>query len=676
MQAKHFLILPSLLLASTAMAQTVSEGEALDKALSFLSSQQRARGTQNAARLTLALKAAAQDETYYYVFNNAAGGFVIIGGDETAADVLGYCDKGSFDPDNLPDNFRWWLSTYEQSISRSIRARKANGEAQQRAPRRAKANLTNIEPMIKTQWDQSEPYNFLIPGNEGRNKLFLTGCEATAAAQIMKYYEWPQHGWHSKSYDNLRFPYTYDVDFASTTYDWDNMLDEYDYSEGDAVDHAVAELMYHVGVAINMNFGKGLSTTSTSYAAWGLNRYFGYAYTEVASRGSDDQAWEELVYGELAAGRPVLYSGQSDGSGHAFVVDGYKDGKFDINWGWSGDYNGYFALTGADALAPHGDGSGGAGDDAAYTEHQQIVVGLEPDRAYDGGLTMLSVSNNGKSYYSNDKGFQLSLEFENKSGQTLTFKSPQLNIYDGTTMLDYVALENISLTAGEKKTILVTSKYEECLKLPGEYTAKLVESSRPDDQLEVFDIAVCQELKIKYTLTDDEWGTLFLPYEAEVPDGFTAYTVTGVNANDALVLQKAGKLEMNKAYLIHGTPGSYRFGGPDTGEQGVYQNGLLHGVTKNVGEYAPKGSFLLQNQPAGLGFYKVKRDFNIKAKAYTAYLEVSRPSGAPIYIDTETGIQHVELDAAEKAEILNVLGQRCADSHGLRIKDGKLMFVK
>lgn len=681
MQVRHFLILPSLLLASTAMAQTVNEGEALDKALSFVSSQQRARGAQNAARLTLAHKAAAQDETYYYVFNNAEGGFVIVGGDESAEDVLGYCDKGSFDPDNLPDNFRWWLSTYEQSISRSIRARKANGEAQQRAPRRAKANLTNIEPMIKTQWDQTYPFNQDIPGNDAKPYRWYTGCVTTAVAQIMKYYEWPEHGWKLHQYEGNVSPYyMYSANFAEGTYDWDNMIDSYEDDYTDAQADAVAQLMYHVGVASEAKFGRGLTLSNTTKAVCAMRRNFGYKQGTEKTKNNYDGDWEELVYSELAAERPVLYSGRTaDDAGHTFVCDGYQDGKFHINWGWSGYCDGYYLLTSTDsetALQPGGSGSGGAGDDDAYNQRQSIFIGLEPDYDYNGGVTIASISNQGMC--SRGEDFELTLTLDNRSSDKIAASYVLVFLDDEYNEIGAIDLDVLNFEPNETGVRVTVTNPDnlDCLAESGkQLKAELINIKywMPEDACTV---TLCETApNITYTLTDAEWGTICLPFDAEIPEAITAYTVTGVNANDALVLQKAAKLEMNKAYLIHGTPGKYRFGGPDT-PRGVYQNGLLHGVTKIAGEYAPKGSYVLQNQPEGLGFYVVQRNYNIKAKAYTAYLEVSRPSGAPIYIDTETGIQRVELDAAEKAEILNVLGQRCADGHGLRIKDGKLMFVK
>ena len=144
------------------------------------------------------------------------------------------------------------------------------------------------------------------------------------------------------------------------------------------------------------------------------------------------------------------------------------------------------------------------------------------------------------------------------------------------------------------------------------------------------------------------------------------------------VRSAATELEMNTAYLVSGTPGTYHFHGPDT-PQGVYQNGLLHGVTKTTGEYAPKDAYALQNKTTtGLGFYKVNNPYSFRINKYTAWLEMPAPSAAPvrIVIDSENGIHSVALDEAEATEMFNVMGQRVATHKGLVIKNGKLSFVK
>lgn len=207
MKSQLLLTLPLLLLSTSAFAQTVSEGEALDKALNFLQSSQsrRARGQQSSPQLTLAHKSAQHDETYYYVFNNQAGGFIIIGGDEVAQDVLGYADSGTFDYDQLPASMKWFLSCYDHQISSAIqqvKAGKVTADDVEKAKRRAarKAPKVNIDYLVQTKWDQVAPFNCMHPFNIQEDTIeddeygIATGCVATAGAQLMKYHEWPNTG--------------------------------------------------------------------------------------------------------------------------------------------------------------------------------------------------------------------------------------------------------------------------------------------------------------------------------------------------------------------------------------------------------------------------------------------------------------------------------------------------
>ncbi len=683
MKTNRILSLPLMLLGASTMAQTVSESEAMDKALNFIASQQpqMARGAQANVQLTLAHKAAIQDETCYYVFNNEAnGGFIIIGGDESAEEVLGYSENGKFDPDNLPDNFRWWLSTYEQSIHRAISAQKATGEAMQ-APKHAKAAQPNIEPLLTAQWDQTYPFNRAIPGNEDKPYKWYTGCVTTAVAQIMKYYEWPEHGWKLHQYEGYVSPYyMYSVNFAEATYDWDNMLDSYEDDFTDEQMNAVAQLMYHFGVASEMKFGRGFTSGYTNKAVRAMRRNFGYKQGTEKTKNNYDGDWEELVYSELAAKRPVLYSGRTaDDAGHTFVCDGYQDGKFHINWGWSGYCDGYFLLTSTDsekALQPGGSGSGGAEEDDAYDQKQSVFIGLEPDYDYNGGVTIASLSNQGMC--SNGEDFELTLTLDNRSSDKIAASYVLVFFDDENNEIGNIDLDVLNFQPNETGVrVVVTNPYDlDCLVgSDKQLKAELINVNIGWIPEDACTITLCSNLNISYTLTDAEWGTICLPYDAEVPADVKAYNVTDVNGT-SLVLSEATKLEMNKAYLLHGEPDTYQFHGPDT-PQGVYQNGLLWGATKYIGEYVPKGSYVLQNNPTtGLAFYQVTKGYYYKIKQYTAYLKAEIPAGARISIDEETGIQNVEVDEAEAAEIFNVLGQRTASAKGLVIKNGKLNFVK
>ena len=234
--------------STCAVAKSVSPEEALGKALRFMQPHShRSRGVSirpTTPHLTLTHTAAAGDETYYYVFNNADGGYVVVGGDDVAHDVLAYGESGTFDPDNMPAAMRWWLSLYEGQIHRAIQA-----ERRQEAGTNAEASdRREIQPLLgKTEWFQDLPYSAYILNNvelaeADADEYYPTGCVATALAQVMRYWRYPQHGMASHSYryrGNI-----FEADFSKADYKWDLMKDTYPFAYmGTPEEDAVAELM-------------------------------------------------------------------------------------------------------------------------------------------------------------------------------------------------------------------------------------------------------------------------------------------------------------------------------------------------------------------------------------------------------------------------------------------------
>ena len=385
---KHLsnLIALSLLLASNAaMAQEVSVDEAKSNALEFLSSKtagtRRAKGQLVAQDLSLAYTSKSEAKTCFYVFNIGNDeGFVIAGGDESALEILGYCDHGTFDYDKAPDNFKWWLGQYTEQIARAEKARVTGA-------RRAKAatNRAQIDPLIQVKWSQEEPYNSKIVGiaeDNTESTGFVTGCVATAMAQVMKFWECPTKGKGSYSYQNNGL--TFSANFGNTTYDWANMLQTYYGNETGATADAVATLMFHAGVSVDMDYGVDGSGANSEEIGYALATYFGYDKS-VRNEFRDyysNEAWEDLVYNELNAGHPVLYSGQATNGGHEFICDGYDKSHemFTFNWGWNGYCDGSYPLTGTGALQPNGNGIGGAGNGSAYTDDQMITINVMPNQ--------------------------------------------------------------------------------------------------------------------------------------------------------------------------------------------------------------------------------------------------------------------------------------------------------
>ena len=348
-----------------------------------------------------------QNKPLYYVVNTATGqkaqGFMILSADDLAPALLAYGNE-PFELAAMPEHVKDWMLGYEQAISQGIK--------RGRALTTAASVGTEIGQLLSTKWSQQGSYVTLAQQkvNAALQAAGLptiktyTGCVATSAAQIMNYYQYPQHGVGKKTYEfgaqkkalttdgrdtTVLVPISLTADFAASTYDWTNMANSYDYeysvdgaysltNNTEAQRAAVAQLMYDCGVAVSMNYGTTGSGATTSDWVVAMPAYFNYdkgIHTEYRDYYTDQQ-WQQLIYDELAEGRPVLYSGKTkEGSGHAFVCDGYNgSGLFHINWGWNGHYDGYYTLLGEDALNSHGD----EGD--AYSQKNYVVCGIQPDK--------------------------------------------------------------------------------------------------------------------------------------------------------------------------------------------------------------------------------------------------------------------------------------------------------
>ena len=357
-----FLTLLLLLLSiCPLLAQQVTKEGALAKANKFMS--QLTVAANNRAPRTAPELALASTNTEFYVFNDKTnGGYVVVSGEVRMPDVLMYSYSGSYDEANVPCNMRAMLESY----AKRVQFLQQHPEAQT-AKRSARATKANIANLLGNCWyNQGDPYNRQCPSSGGR---CLTGCVATAMAQIMYKYKWPEK-------TTQRIPeYTteklkiYVPSIPETTIDWANMLPAYNYGDSyiPTQANAVANLMKLCGSSVQMDYGPDASAASTWLAGESMKKYFGYddMLEELYSGNFTTEAWDQLIYDELAAGRPVLYSGQSGNSGHAFVLDGYKDGYFHVNWGWGGA-EAYVTMD-------------GKGDWQGFTQDQFAEVNIRPD---------------------------------------------------------------------------------------------------------------------------------------------------------------------------------------------------------------------------------------------------------------------------------------------------------
>ena len=365
-------LLISLTLASTALAKPITEGEARAIAGQFMASRNlSSTDLQFASKAMLASNPRTLGKTAYYVFNGTRpnNGYVIIAGDNRVPAVLGYSDTGIFEADNLPPAMQELLESYTEQI-----AALDNGET-------VSAHMTGqgaIAPLVPAVWSQNSPYYTRLPFVE-TGKHAAAGCVATAMAQVMYYYKWPTRT--SETIPAYTSPTLsiYMPELPVTNFAWDLMQNTYQTTDTtSAAGIAAATLTLYCAQSVKMDFKNTSSSATTSYVPLAMTTYFGYqASCHTIHRANyTTQEWEQTIYNELAASRPVIYSGSKATGGHAFLCDGYDgNGLFHINWGWNGQSNGYFLLN---VLNPDLQGTGSTGGVYGYIYRQAAIVGIEP----------------------------------------------------------------------------------------------------------------------------------------------------------------------------------------------------------------------------------------------------------------------------------------------------------
>lgn len=447
---KLFLGLAALMLSMTVLAERVSQEDAALVANNFMNVGNTVSSVQKAPAKKMVLKkAATASENQYYVYENANGeGWVMVAANDVVSPILAYSNTGTFRTDNQPVNVRTWLGKYDKFITKI----EADGAAQdeevaaewsalKKGVRKAKGDAI-VGPLVKTTWDQDDPYWTLTPNGSGSIGKAYTGCVATAMAQVMNYWQWPKQGTGSHTYqpimqldddgdgypdrDTIIYPGYLTANFDETTYDWDNMLNKYTSSATNDQKNAVATLMFHCGVSVEMMYGDdnygGSGAYTGNYGDWtdptcaqnAFPTYFGYKKDGLVSYMRDgfsyegttyyekwtDEEWTAMVKEELDKKHPIMYGGAGDKGGHSFICDGYDDSNyFHFNWGWSGQNDGYYKLS---SLKPGSGGAGGGGYD--FSQDQDVIIGIVPDKEWPEVIVTWSVagSTNQVTYHEND----------------------------------------------------------------------------------------------------------------------------------------------------------------------------------------------------------------------------------------------------------------------------------
>jgi len=368
---------PVSLERASRVAENAAKSKRLD--LKHRSFKSRSSGAKSAG-----LARASAEDALFYVFQNDGGrGFVIVAGDDAFTPIIGISDKGTYDPDGLPPNFAWYIENIEREMAFALE----NGQVQTQDIREewalyaAGGNYAAGDFLVKTQWNQYDPYSGQTPLAGG--KRTVTGCVATAVAQIVNYHRYP-----ARASDTIP-AYTTKPSLTSLgaiqipalspfNFDWNNMANTYTATSTTAQKNAVAALMNAVGRAIETNYDTTGSPAYSEPVASALMTYFRYDYNiQYMTRGNNAD-WVNLLKGQIDNGLPVYYSGSggSNNIAHAFVLDGYDNSdRFHVNWGWGGVSDGFYAITvGASGLKPSGSSS-------YYGYDQKAVINIKPPPA-------------------------------------------------------------------------------------------------------------------------------------------------------------------------------------------------------------------------------------------------------------------------------------------------------
>lgn len=474
MRRTWFLLVLLLVGCSGAMAKSISGNTAKKVATTYLQ-QHSITSEVNLAYPSGDLSNKLQ-APLLYIFNAGNGeGFVIISGDDNASPILGYATAGAYNEETLPPNFRKWLDGYKReldyiihheiqatpSISREWAELMAGSWT---SPSNKKGS---VSPLIDTKWNQSPYVNNACPSRS------VTGCVATMMAQIMKFWEYPATGTGFHSYNENDYG-TLSANFGSTTYEWSSMPNTVTRSNS-----AVATLMYHCGVSVDMDYSPSSSgayvisdrSPVTHCSEYAFETYFGYdkGLKGVERDDYSSNSWIQLVKGELDASRPIAYAGFGNGGGHAFVCDGYDNNDFfHFNWGWGGSYDGYFSIN---SLNPSGTGTGGG--TGGYNSGHQAIIGIKPpdgNQSYDIKLYANVYTSNTTIYY----GQAFDIETNVLNSGSNTFKGDYAAaIFDANSnFIDYVEIQaDMELSGGYVYRNGLTFSTDGLLSmLPGEYT--------------------------------------------------------------------------------------------------------------------------------------------------------------------------------------------------------------
>lgn len=460
---RGFILLVCLAVMGTAWAATISESQARNLAARFMAQRSIPSTSLKTAHKALLRGAAptSDNQAAYYVFNSASRGYVIIAGDDRVPLVLGYSDTGVFDPQDIPVTMQEWLDSYSAQIEAIVAGAKPDVRTSSRDA---------IAPLLGVNWGQGLPYNVLLPHVPGSsNDHAYVGCVAVAMAQVMSFWQYPARASKTIPAYTSYSGRTYETSIPALSpidFDWENMQNTYYVNDSTSTEcMAVANLMLYSTSALQSSFGLTATNSYTRKIPATLIEFFGYKNSAhyVYRENFSTEGWEDLIYAELAAGRPVAYGGNKQSAGHAFVCDGYDgDGLFHINWGWNGKSNGYFLLN---LLNPSAEGIGSAAGAYGYVKGQGAAIGIEPDldgtdgeAAFTFENLSMSSPNTTRSAASSNFSVQVSGKFVNNTNVTSQFRQGWGLYNSDGQLVDVLFIRYTTSALGNGEYVTVSSR--------------------------------------------------------------------------------------------------------------------------------------------------------------------------------------------------------------------------
>ena len=362
------LLLSFFLIASAASARTINEKKAKKIAIDFLTSKRHINTDVMICNPYVSTRSVVS-EAGYYIFNSTDGkGFAIVAAEDELPEIIGYSATGHIDSQSMPDALKLFLDSYSQYVED---IRNGIAVASDYSATRSSDLPAEVEPIVKTQWNQPAPYNKYCPDD------CPAGCVAVAMGQIMNYHKWPNVGTGASftTYNGKAIS----VDFSKSEYRWDLMKNTTkELKEDEEAADAVAKLLFDCGIALKMNYSKNGSSAFDKNVPLALFNFFGYKHTTLVYDSPDyyssKEEWLVKMKQEIVDGRPIYYSASSpkgggqDAAGHAFVISGYDEKDLvHVNWGWGGNDDGYYDIFRLDPGA------------YAFTDSQTAIYGIVPN---------------------------------------------------------------------------------------------------------------------------------------------------------------------------------------------------------------------------------------------------------------------------------------------------------